>query len=35
LSYQHKELAAGRWKGLSLVEQMANIGGRMPAAVTP
>jgi len=26
MKYQHKDLAAGRWKKLSLLEQMANIG---------
>jgi hypothetical protein len=29
LSAQHKELAAGRWKQLSFVEQMANIGSEI------
>ena len=33
MSYQHKELAAGRWKGLSLVEQMANIGSEVERAL--
>ena len=31
-TYQHRELAAGRWRELSLVEQLANVGsevGRM------
>ena len=26
MSYQHKDLAAGRWNQLSFFEQMANIG---------
>lgn len=30
---QHKELADGRWKGLSLVEQMANIGSEVSRAL--
>ncbi len=29
MSYQHKQLAAGRWYELSFVEQMANIGGEV------
>jgi hypothetical protein len=32
MSYQHANLAAGRWQTLSLVEQLANVGsevGRM------
>jgi hypothetical protein len=29
VTYQHKELAAGRWKGLSFCEQMANIGSEI------
>lgn len=29
MSYQHKELAAGRWYELSFVEQMAHIGGEV------
>jgi hypothetical protein len=33
VSYQHKELAAGRWKDLSLIEQMANIGGEVERAL--
>ncbi len=33
MSYQHKELAAGRWRQLSLVEQMANIGSEVERAL--
>jgi len=33
LSYQHRDLAAGRWKELSLFEQMANIGGEVERAL--
>ena len=33
MNYQHKELAAGRWKELSLVEQMANIGSEVGRAL--
>ncbi|MDD5174302.1 MAG: hypothetical protein PHV48_05715 [Candidatus Omnitrophica bacterium] len=29
MTYQHKELAAGRWKDLSFCEQMANIGSEI------
>ncbi len=31
--YQHKELAAGRWSRLSLLEQMANIGSEVERAL--
>lgn len=34
MSYQHKELAAGRWKELSFVEQMANIGSELERALS-
>ena len=34
MSYQHKELAAGRWRELPLVEQMANIGGEVERALS-
>ena len=34
MSYQHKELAAGRWKELSFLEQMANIGSEVERAVS-
>ncbi|MFC1698881.1 hypothetical protein ACFL1I_02835 [Candidatus Omnitrophota bacterium] len=33
MSYQHKELAKGRWNQLSFVEQMANIGSEVERAV--
>ena len=33
MNYQHKNLAAGRWKELSLVEQMANIGSEVERAL--
>ena len=33
MSYQHKDLAAGRWKELSLMEQMANIGSEVERAL--
>lgn len=33
MSYQHKDLAAGRWFQLSFVEQMANIGGDVERAL--
>ncbi len=33
MSYQHKDLAAGRWTKLSLVEQMANIGSEVERAL--
>lgn len=33
MSQQHKELASGRWKELSFVEQMANIGGEVERAL--
>lgn len=32
-SFQHKELAAGRWFTLSLAEQMANIGSEVNRAI--
>lgn len=31
--YQHKELAAGRWGRMPLVEQMANIGSEVERAL--
>jgi len=31
--YQHKDLAAGRWKELSFIEQMANIGSEVERAL--
>ena len=33
MNIQHKELAAGRWSKLSLVEQMANIGSEVERAI--
>lgn len=33
MSYQHKELAAGRWKELSFLEQMANVGSEVERAL--
>jgi hypothetical protein len=34
MNHQHKELAAGRWKGLTLAEQMANIGSEVSRALS-
>lgn len=33
MSYQHKNLAAGSWKQLSFIEQMANIGSEVERAL--
>lgn len=33
MSFQHKELAAGRWQTFSLQEQMANIGSEVSRAI--
>ncbi|MDP2924149.1 MAG: hypothetical protein Q8O30_10600 [Candidatus Omnitrophota bacterium] len=33
MSYQHKDLAAGRWSKLSFFEQMANIGSEVERAL--
>ena len=33
MSYQHKDLAAGRWSQLSFIEQMANIGSEVERAL--
>lgn len=33
MSYQHKDLASGRWNSLSLPEQMANIGSEVERAL--
>lgn len=33
MSVQHKELAAGRWAKMTLVEQMANIGSEVSRAL--
>ena len=34
MSYQHKDLAQGRWQQLSFLEQMANIGSEVERALT-
>ncbi len=33
MSLQHRELAAGRWKALTFVEQMANVGSEVERAL--
>lgn len=33
MSYQHKELASGKWFELSLIEQMANVGSEIYRAI--
>lgn len=33
MSYQHKDLASGRWAGLPFLEQMANIGSEVERAL--
>ncbi|MFH1045608.1 MAG: hypothetical protein V1727_01435 [Candidatus Omnitrophota bacterium] len=33
MSYQHKDLAAGRWQALPFLEQMANIGSEVERAL--
>jgi hypothetical protein len=33
MSYQHKDLAAGRWSKLPFLEQMANIGSEVERAL--
>lgn len=33
MSVQHKELAAGRWKQMPFIEQMANIGSEVERAI--
>lgn len=33
MTYQHKELASGRWQQLSFFEQMANIGSEVERAI--
>lgn len=33
MNYQHKQLASGRWKELSFVEQMANVGSEIERAI--
>ncbi|MCK5466077.1 hypothetical protein KAI56_01080 [Candidatus Parcubacteria bacterium] len=34
MNYQHKQLAAGGWTKLSLVEQMANIGSEVERTIS-
>ena len=34
MSYQHKDLASGRWSKLSFIEQMANIGSEVERALS-
>jgi hypothetical protein len=34
MNIQHKELAAGRWRALSFLEQMANIGSEIERTIT-
>ena len=34
MSYQHRELAAGRWNLLPLAEQMANVGSEIERTVS-
>jgi hypothetical protein len=33
VSYQHRDLAAGRWREMSLIERMANIGSEVERAL--
>jgi hypothetical protein len=33
MNMQHRELAAGRWRSLSLVEQLANVGSEVERAL--
>lgn len=33
MAYQHRELAAGRWAGMPLIEQLANIGSEVERAI--
>ena len=33
MEYRHKNLAAGRWQGLTFFEQMANIGSEVERAI--
>lgn len=33
MNYQHKQLAAGRWRQLSFFEQMANIGSEVERTI--
>ncbi len=34
MTWQHQELAAGRWRQFSLVEQMAHVGSEVERALT-
>ena len=34
MTFQHKELATGRWRGLSFLEQMANVGAEIGRTVS-
>lgn len=34
MSYQHKELAAGKWNLLSFAEQMANVGSEIERTIS-
>jgi hypothetical protein len=34
MTYQHRELAAGRWNELSFVEQMANVGSEVERTIS-
>lgn len=33
MNYQHKNLVAGRWKNLSFIEQMANVGSEVERTI--
>lgn len=33
MNHQHKDLASGRWRNLSLLEQMANVGSEVERAI--
>ena len=33
MTYQHRDLAAGRWRELPFLERMANIGGEVERAL--
>ena len=33
MSFQHRDLAAGRWQSFSLVEQLANVGSEVERAL--
>ena len=34
MTYQHREMAAGRWNELTFFEQMANVGAEIGRAIT-